>query len=141
MRQLSDSVLVKRALATQALTATANGAGVDCRGFDRACLVVNVGTAGGTSPTLDVKLQESSDDGAVDTYADVASATFTQVTTANDVAAFLADIDLTKRERYLRAVFTVGGTSPSIPTSAEFLLFRSTTANLPVAQDNTAKSF
>lgn len=137
MRQLSSSALIKPALNTAQLAAGAtNGPGVDCRGFTRATLLINVGTLAGDH-NVTVKVQESGDDGAVDAYADVASATTGAVSTANDAGlAKIIEVDLSGRERYLRAVGTVAGTStPVALTSAVWVLHRSSTTNLPPTQD------
>lgn len=137
MRQLTSSALVKPAIVTADLAAgAANGPGVDCLGFTRAVLIVNVGTVTGDH-NVTVKVQESSDDGSTDTYADVTGATTGAVTTANDAGlAKFIEVDLSRRERYLRAVATVAGTStPKALTSAVWVLFRSSVVNLPPDQD------
>lgn len=67
--------------------------------------LVVTGTISGTSPTLDVKIQGSNDNGS--NWTDIVS--FTQVTTAaaSEYKRFLAPF------KQLRAVADVGGTSPS----------------------------
>lgn len=141
MRQLTSSALLKPAIVTADLAAGAtNGPGVDCRGFTRATLLVTVGALTGDH-NVTVKLQQSSDDGAVDTYADVTNATTGAIAAAGDEATYAIEVDLSKRERYLRAVATVAGTStPKALTSAVLVLHRSTTTNLPPAQDKTVVS-
>jgi hypothetical protein len=141
MRQLTSSALIKPALVTAQLAAGAtNGPGVDCRGFTRATLLVTVGALAGDH-NVTVKLQQSSDDGGSDAYADVASATTGAIAAAGDEATYAIEVDLSKRERYLRAVGTVAGTStPVALTSAVFVLHRSTTTNLPPTQDKTVVS-
>ena len=137
MRQLTSSALLKPAIVTAELASGAtDGPGVDCLGFERATLIVNVGTVTGDH-SVTVKVQESSDDGDADAYADVTDATTGAVTTSNDAGLAKAiEINLSKRERYLRAVGTVAGTStPVALTSAVWVLHRSTTTNLPADQD------
>lgn len=80
-------------------------------GFDNTASTANgasaylqVTAASGTTPTLDVKVQHSSD-GA--TYVDLL--TFTQVTAAN---AYQRIATTGTVNRYLRVEFTLGGTSP-----------------------------
>ena len=76
--------------------ATGNGGG--------AFLIVSAKS--GTSPTLDAKITHSADNV---TYADLV--TFTQATTTTaEVKTVAAG---TTVNRYLKAVFTLGGTSPS----------------------------
>lgn len=89
---------------------TTNGTGVDTMGFHQALIILNVGTV---TTSLDVKVQESSDDGSGDSYADITGAAFTQVTTANDNAIYVARINLTGTERYIRCVGTGVGASQS----------------------------
>ena len=43
----------------------------------------------------------------MDAYADVTSADFTAITSANDDAAYVIRLDLTKRERYIRVGYDV----------------------------------
>src|SRR5947209_7146802 len=65
-----------------------------------------VGTVGGTSPTLDGKIQESNDNS---TWTDIPGATFTQVTASTSNQAITFD----RTKRYVRYLGTIGGTSPS----------------------------
>ena len=105
---------------------TDNSTGVDCRGFRRALVIVNAGTAtsgSAGSGSLAVTVQESSDDGSSDAYAAITGAAFAAITTANDEAIYIGSIDLTKRERYIRCshVMTVG--AASIEVSSCILLY------------------
>jgi hypothetical protein len=105
-------------LPAQSVTADGNGPGVDVREFtgEMAVFLAAKNTAG-TTPTLDVKLQDSDDDS---TYADVAGATFTQVTDAGTLAAVLHKITVNASalKRYVRAVADIGGTdSPAFLAS------------------------
>lgn len=93
------------------VTATGNGTGVDVSQFVGSIAVQLAAKAtAGTSPTLDVKLQESDDDS---TYTDISGATFTQVTSAGSSAATLEKIavNVDACKKYIRAVKTIGGTS------------------------------
>jgi hypothetical protein len=89
--------------------------------------------------TVLLKVQESSDDGSSDAYADVsggATATLGNVTpnsTSGNI--YMVEIDLTKRKRYLRAATTAAGTTPSDACSAHFVLFDPIQAS--VSQDAT----
>jgi hypothetical protein len=141
MRQLTSSALVKPTLVPASLAAGAtNGVGVDCRGYGRATLLVSVGELAGDH-NVTVKLQQSSDDAATDAYTDVTSATTGAIAAAGDAAVYAIEVDLSKRERYLRAVGTVAGTStPVALTSAVLILHRPGTSNLPPTQDKTVVS-
>lgn len=90
-------------------TASENGAAINVRDFVGPLkLILSSGAGTGTTPTLDVKVQES-DDGT--TWTDVAGATFTQVTdAAGSFEAIVVDADALKAQ--IRAVATLGGTSP-----------------------------
>lgn len=110
---LSDVAAFNAAVGIQADdygAVTTNGTGVDTRGYHQALVILNVGTV---TTSLDVKVQESSDDDTADSYADITGAAFTQVTTANDNAIYVARINLTGTERYIRIVGTGVGASQS----------------------------
>ena len=112
-------MLIKPLLDPESRTATVAGSSsVDCRGFTRAILQLHIGSHDRTTgdETLDVKLQESSDDGVGDAFADVSGGAFTQIAAQVPNAArgsvYLMAIDLSKRERYLRVYCTAAGTTP-----------------------------
>ncbi len=93
-----------------ARTSSANGSGVDLQdtthpGGRAMKAVLDCGAASGTTPTLDVKMQESDDNSS---FADISGATFAQLT-----AAGLKELHFQAKKRYVRAVATVAGTSPS----------------------------
>ena len=91
----------------QTATSTVTGTGGDLLAGDSRCFALQlVGTVAGTSPTLDGKIQESSDNAA---WTDIAGATFTQVTASTNNQAITFD----RSKRYVRYVGTIGGTSPS----------------------------
>jgi hypothetical protein len=91
----------------QTATATVNGTGGDVLAGDGRCFALQqVGTVSGTAPTLDGKIQESSDNA---TWTDIPGATFTQVTASTNNQA----INFDRTKRYVRYVGTIGGTSPS----------------------------
>ncbi len=77
------------------------GSAVDISGND-AMVILESGT-NGSGGTVDMKVQDSSNG---TTWADVASGSFTQVTTANDNATY--EFLYTGRKQYLRGVATVG---------------------------------
>lgn len=104
-------------LPMQSVTATGNGTGVDIQQFvgEISVLLAAKATAG-TTPTMDIKLQDSDDNS---TFADISGAAFTQVTDAGSSAAVLHKIRIRADQvkRYIRAVRTVGGTSPAFMTT------------------------
>ena len=119
MRKLFDNTKAVFTLRPQAATASANGTGVDTQGFAEGMVVLEVGAVSGTTPTLDVKLQESDDNS---TFTDISGATFTQVTAANSSQVKrLAELNVS-RKRYIRAVATIAGTTPSFAVAAQILL-------------------
>lgn len=92
-----------------ARTTTANGTGVDVTKYEGTALaILDVGTTSGTTPTLDVKLQEA--DAVGGTYTDIPGAVFAQVA---GPAQSIVRIDLDGRKRAIRGVATIGGTTPS----------------------------
>ena len=102
-------------------TASANGTGIDVSAYTGIGQVILSSAAGtGTTPTLDVKLQESSDNS---TYTDISGATFTQVT---DAAAALEGItlDMDAAKQYVRGVGTIGGSTPSFTFAVELIAYK-----------------
>jgi hypothetical protein len=119
MNKLFDNLKFLFSFRPVALTATTNGTGVDTQGYNDAVAVLEVGAVTGTSPTMTVKIQESDDNS---TFSDVSGLTFTQVTASNSSQLLrISELNVT-RKRYLRAVATIGGTTPSFTTSCELVL-------------------
>ena len=73
--------------------------------------ILVVGNAAGTSPTMDIKLQESTDGST--NWTDVTNGAFTQVTTSNKVQV----LPFKPTKQYVRCTGTVGGTSPVLETT------------------------
>jgi len=89
-------------------TANVDGAGIDLQGYQGVLKVIlSSGDGGGTGPTLDAKIQDSADNS---TFADISGKVFTQVISASIQS--LA-IDTRAVKRYIRAVLTITGTSPT----------------------------
>lgn len=110
-------------LAPLARTSTTNGSGVDLTGYQGlAAVYLHNNTTSGTTPTLDVKIQDSADNS---TFADVTGYTFTQVTAALTNPAGLT-IDTRKCRQYIRAVATIGGTTPSFLCAVTLLATKQT---------------
>lgn len=93
-----------------ARTSTVTASAFDLGAYQGVVTVVQaVGTVSGTSPTLDGKVQDSSDGSTG--WADVTGATFTQVTASNSVQTY--GLDSRGCKRYIRYVGTIAGTTPS----------------------------
>jgi hypothetical protein len=89
-------------------TTTGNGTGVDLLGYEgKLKITLDIGTVSGTTPTLDLKIQDSADNSS---FADLA----TPVAFAQQNAAGINHLGLDVRlcRRYIRAVATIAGTSP-----------------------------
>lgn len=123
MRSVYDNIKSAATLRPQAITANTNGNGIDTLGYNSAAISLEVGAVSGTSPTLDVKIQDSADNS---TFADLSpSVAFTQVTAANNSQILrLEGLNAAGRRRYIRVVATVGGTSPNFTASCSVLLGR-----------------
>ncbi len=91
---------------------------IDTEGYDGAAFLLGKGT-GTAANVVAIKLQQSSDNGSVDTVADVVGATVTLTDIAGSMASKMAGISLYKpAERYLKAV-----TTTSVQNSAiDFLI-------------------
>lgn len=92
--------------ASAARTTTGNGSGIELGDRRVARLKLDVTAASGTSPTLDVTIQTSRDGSTWYT-----SGTFAQKTgVSNESKVFAVD-------RFVRASWTIGGTTPSFTFS------------------------
>lgn len=114
--------------------AVTNSTSVDCQGFENAFAWFYASPSGGGT-TSDCKLQESSDNA---TWADVAGAAFTQVTTAGGAKTYVMDINLAQRSRYLRLVHTGAGGAAAGQASGGIDLLNA--RYNPVSQTNAAVS-
>jgi hypothetical protein len=100
-------------------SATANGSSVDILNYEGQAAAILQSAAGtGTNPTLDVKLQDSADGSTG--WADVTGAAFSQVTNAA-ASAQVVKFNASAVQRYIRAVATVGGTTPSFTCGVSFV--------------------
>ena len=91
-------------------TVNADGAGVDLQDYQGVLKVIlNSGAGGGTTPTLDAKIQDSADNSA---FADIPGKVFGQVTDAG-MSIQILGIDTRTVKRYIRVALTIGGTSPT----------------------------
>ena len=70
-------------------------------------MILDCSASGGSSPTLDIKVQDCATSGG--SYADVSGAAFTQVTTSASLQTLALNKDECKR--YIKIVQTLGGSS------------------------------
>ena len=102
--------LLASSLAAGTYTISGESAGIDLQGYQGVLkIVLDSGAGGGTTPTLDVKIQDSADNS---TFADVLGKVFAQVTGASASIQSLA-IDTRAVKRYIREDLTITGTSPT----------------------------
>lgn len=96
-----------------ARTSTGNGTGVDLIDYDGDVVFILDSAAGtGTTPTLDVTVESSADNS---TFTAVSGAAFTRVTTTAGRQKLVISHD--DAARYVRIVYTIGGTTPSFTFS------------------------
>lgn len=99
-----------------AAAATANSGAIAAQGAAAYVFVgVQVSAITGTSPTLVVKLQEASDNA---TWSDIVGATTASITAAGSAVIFGAPA-----KGYVRAVATIGGTTPAVTAIVAALVF------------------
>lgn len=136
MKTVADNIKSIASLVPATRTSNTDGSVVDTMGFDNLEVVISAGDidlADGNE-TYAVKVQE----GAASNLSDAADITGASVTvTADNQLKTIRIIGLGtgNRKRYMRAVLTVGGTTPSIPLASIFNLGRShsSPANTPDA--------
>ncbi|MEV3848097.1 hypothetical protein ACFW61_03305 [Streptomyces microflavus] len=119
-RDLKNQFSVAQSLAPAAAAAAADGAAVDLANYRSAMVVIDAGTATGTTPSFTFEVQES-DTTTPGDFTPVADAdldgTEPVITTANDAAVY--EIGYRGRKRYLRVTIEAAtGTTPVLPCSA-----------------------
>lgn len=113
LHNLGSKTYVGSLLGADSRSASANGTGFDLQGSNdaegEAIVILDSEAGSGTSPTLDVKLQDSANNSD---WSDISGATFTQVT---DGGAGFEKISINCNDvrRYVRAVATLGGVTPA----------------------------
>jgi len=121
LHNLGSKTYVGSLLGADSRSASANGTGFDLQGSNdaegEAIVILDSEAGSGTSPTLDVKLQESANNSD---WSDISGATFTQVT---DGGAALEKISINTNdvERYVRAVATIGGSTPAFVSAVSIV--------------------
>ena len=109
IQQNLEKLEISAAVASASVTATATSSAIDLKEFDGdVLLVLNCAAGTGSSPTLDIKVQDSDETGG--TYGDLSGAAFTQVTDSASVQTLEVNKDECKR--FIKIVQTVGGSSP-----------------------------
>mgnify|MGYP001235951967 FL=1 len=110
IQQALEKLQLFSCVATAAVTSTATSAAIDLKEYDGDVSLILTSAAGtGSSPTLDVKVQDS--DASDGTYGDLSGAAFTQVTDSASMQVITFSKDEAKR--YIKIVQTVGGSTPS----------------------------
>lgn len=143
---IHEAVKVQHSVLPVAISVASNqgGAAIDRKGFEEALACVAVGDLGGTSPTLDVKVQEAIEDPAspgnplASDWSDITGATFAQfANTTNESKVVVGRINLSaKRKRFLRLNWTGAGTTPTGSWAGWFVLGEP--SEKPVSQVNAA---
>lgn len=99
-------------------TATGNSAYIDVREYEGDLVfTLDVGPVTGTSPTLDVKIQENATGSGGGT--DVAGAAFAQVTATTNAQKITVPAGAV--QGWIRVSYTIGGTSPNFNFSVGML--------------------
>ncbi len=125
MHSLSQEISVQPSVLAATYTSAGNGSVVDTLGFNTLVAIVTAGAIDLTSTdeTYTVKLQEGAAANLSDA-ADITGATVT-ITAANQQKKIaLNDLGSSARKRYIRAVITPAGTTPSIAVAVPIVLAR-----------------
>ena len=116
MRDIKNNVDGVGSIDPANITVTTNGSGVDLRDFDGAMVVFQAGAAdtGSGNETYTPSVEESDDNSS---FSSVAASELEGVL-ANMTANSVQRVGYKGAKRYVRAVLTLGGTTPSIGASA-----------------------
>lgn len=110
MFDLNSNTTLNNLAAPTARTATGTGSSIDVRTQNGLAAVMLSAAAGtGTTPTLDVTIQDSVDGSTG--WTNITGAAFTQVTTADSAQKIGVNLDACRG--FIRASWTIGGTTPS----------------------------
>lgn len=139
---LAQNALVKPLLDPESRTAAATSSALDCRGFTNALIIIHLGahSIGDADETIKWKVQQSSDNGVADAYADVtgletAVVGAAVVPNATHGNIYLLDVDLQYLERYLKVVSVIAGTTNVDVYGVSAILYNA--SEKPVTQDAT----
>jgi hypothetical protein len=116
MRDIKNNLDGVGSIDPASVTATTNGSGVDLRDFDGAMIVFQAGSAdtGNGDETYTPGVEESDDNSSFSAVA----ASDLEGTLVNMTANSVQRAGYKGAKRYIRAVLTLGGTTPSINASA-----------------------
>ena len=121
IQQALEKLQLFSCVANAAVTSTATSAAIDLKEYDGdVSLILTSAVGTGSSPTLDVKVQDSDASGG--TYGDLTGAAFTQVTDSASMQVITFSKDEAKR--YIKIVQTVGGSTPSFTFSINGLALK-----------------
>ena len=113
IQQALDKLALIAGHPTAARTSTGQTSGIDLKNYDGDVVFLLDSAAGtGTSPTLDVTIEDSADNSS---FAAITGAAFTQVVDAASAQKLVVNKDSARR--YVRVKYTVGGTTPSFTFS------------------------
>jgi len=113
IQQALDKLALIAGHPTAARTSTGQTSGIDLKNYDGDVVFLLDSAAGtGTSPTLDVTIEDSADNSS---FAAISGAAFTQVVDAASAQKLVVNKDSARR--YVRIKYTVGGTTPSFTFS------------------------
>jgi hypothetical protein len=113
LQQALDKLALIAGHPTAARTATGQTSGIDLQAYDGDVVFLLDSAAGsGTSPTLDVTIEDSADNSS---FAAISGAAFTQVTGTASAQKLVINKDSARR--YVRVKYTIGGSSPSFTFS------------------------
>lgn len=108
MDLLQANVVELSAVAESTSTRTATGVDISKLSGPIQIILASSAATAGTTPSLNVKIQESDSSGSG--YTDVSGATFTEVTDAADLTEMIA-LQADELKQYIRVVGTIAGTS------------------------------
>lgn len=113
LQQALDKLALIAGHPTAARTATGQTSGIDLQTYDGDVVFLLDSAAGsGTSPTLNVTIEDSADNSS---FAAISGAAFTQVTGTASAQKLVINKDSARR--YVRVKYTIGGSSPSFTFS------------------------
>jgi hypothetical protein len=113
IQQNLESVTFVAGHPTAARTATGQTTGIDVKDYDGDLIfILDSAAGGGSSPTLDVTIEDSADNSS---FSALSGAAFTQVT--GSASAQTLEVDANGCKRYVRIKYTIGGSSPSFTFS------------------------
>ena len=113
IQQALDKVALIAGHPTAARTSTGQTSGIDLKNYDGDVVFLLDSAAGtGTSPTLDVTIEDSADNSS---FAAITGAAFTQVVGAASAQKLVVNKDSARR--YVRVKYTITGTTPSFTFS------------------------